>query len=478
MSNAAVQSVLWGSGTYLPEVEGSVTPNMDTFLGHISNSAYFSWLSEYDTPTGTKQSIGPGWFAGRTTITPSPSASTTTIQDSTVQAELGDQISAGHLPAPVLDATGRSNTVYALFFPNGTTVCSDSNCSGSQICAYHGSFAMTLAGHSRVIRYLVLPHPDAAIVQGCSSLVANTPLRILQSLISHELIETITDPDVNLVSPSGPQLSWYDPDNGEAGDICVYPPGDDPDRTNATITGTDGLRYVVQRIWSNARDACTVGSGSADRTPPHLIVNQPHHLFQRSARITTTYHATDSGGVANYDVEYRVASWNGSFSRYRTVATATRATTETLVGRQGHEYCVRIRARDNTGNLSPWSNDRCGVVPLDDRALRTAGPWRHTADPQAYDRTLSATRTKGASLVLRGVHAQRIALLVTTCRTCGRMAIYLNGVRWQVASTYSAVRHEQVFVLPPAFTLRTVTVTVRALTAHRDIIVDGLAIAA
>ena len=55
LSAVKVVHVLYGSGTYAPEVEGSY---LASFFAQVTNSAYVEWLSEYNTPRG--QSIGRG----------------------------------------------------------------------------------------------------------------------------------------------------------------------------------------------------------------------------------------------------------------------------------------------------------------------------------------------------------------------------------------------------------------------------------
>lgn len=476
VSNAAVVSVLWGgTGTYLAQVTGSVSPNMDTFFRHVTNSSYLSWLGEYDTTGGgTKQSIGLGSFAGRTAITPSLAARGTTVQDATIQTEVLSQINNGHLPAPTVDATGRPNTVYALFFPVGTTVCNNGNCSGTQFCAYHGSFTATLKGSVRNVRYMVLPHPDANIVNGCGNATADTAVKVLQSYTSHELIETITDPDVSLASSAAPPLAWYDLANGEIADICEGVADAD-----GTVTGTDAVSYVVQKEWSNALNKCIVDKALADTTAPALTATQPSRLFQLSTTVTATYHASDSGtGVASYDVQYRKAAWNGRFSEYTTLATGTRATTRSLTGRPGNEYCFRERARDGAGNTSAWSPDRCAVIPRDDRSLTTAtAGWRRLNSPSAYHRTMTKTTRKGAMLVIRAAQAHRLALIVTACRSCGRVAIYLDGVLWHTVSTAAPARRNRVILLPGTFSLRTATIALKNISRNRPVLIDGLALA-
>ncbi len=293
VSNAAVVSVLWGgAGSYLAQVTGSVSPNMDTFFAHVTDSSYLSWLSEYDTTAGgTNQSIGYGSFAGRTAITPSPAAGGATIGDSTIQTELLSQITSGHLPAPTLDAVGLPNTVYALFFPEGTTICDTGGCSGVQFCAYHSSFTASIQGQARNIRYMVLPHPDANIVGGCSSATAATAEKVLQSYTSHELVETITDPDVALATTTGPPLAWYDQTSGEIADICRGLADSD-----GPVTGTDGVAYVVQQEWSNALNQCIIDKGAVRPVPaPTLALTTDTPNLTAGRAVTLSGTVTRSG---------------------------------------------------------------------------------------------------------------------------------------------------------------------------------------
>jgi hypothetical protein len=48
----------------------------------------------------------------------------------------------------------------------------------------------------------------------------------------------------------GAPLAWYDPNNGEIGDICNAQQG--------SIVGGNGVTYTVQKEWSNAKGACIV----------------------------------------------------------------------------------------------------------------------------------------------------------------------------------------------------------------------------
>src|ERR1700731_731345 len=108
ISNVHVVQVLYGSGSYNSQVAGTATPSMGNFFSDLTgtNSGYTSLLTQYNPPAsgGTNQTIGNGTFDGLFQIVPSAGNNGSTIDDTQIQAEILAQISAGHLPAPILDA--------------------------------------------------------------------------------------------------------------------------------------------------------------------------------------------------------------------------------------------------------------------------------------------------------------------------------------------------------------------------------------
>ena len=252
VSNLQAVNVLYGSGSYQNFVAGTTSPNMGTFLGGSLNSGLMDWLGgEYNTvdPNGpkTNQNIGRGTYAGSHQITPASANNGSSIDDQRVQAELAAQIQAGALPPPAHDAAGNDNTEYILYFPAGKSICqSGGSCSmvAGGFCAYHGTIANV--GTYGEVYYTVMP--DFTNATGCGN--AGTDFANETSVLSHEFVETVTDAEVGLTSAIGPPLAWYDPTNGEIGDICNAEQG--------SITGADGLSYTVQAEFSNALNACIV----------------------------------------------------------------------------------------------------------------------------------------------------------------------------------------------------------------------------
>ena len=270
VSNMQVVQVLWGTGgtgsgtgQFLSQVHGTSTPSMATFYQQVLNSAYVDWLTEYNTDIidaggheGTNQAIGHGEFSTQVAITPSDHSNP--IDDNAIQTELVNQIMAGHVPMPTTDAAGNNNTYYAIFFPHGLVISQggSKSCASNGFCAYHGTI---VAGFPiGEIYYGVHPdmQPGSGCETGCGS--AATSFGDYTTVASHEMTETITDGEVGIANSNGPPLAWYDPNNGEIGDICVGQEG--------SILGGDGQTYDVQREFSNSAGGCIV-TASTTSTP-------------------------------------------------------------------------------------------------------------------------------------------------------------------------------------------------------------------
>lgn len=235
--NVKIVAVMWGSS-----VDSSVSSQVAGFFTAVNDSAYFDWLTEYNTAT---QTIGRGTFDSVKVIT--PSATGTSLSDTAVANELDAQITAGHLPAP--DA----NTMYMTYFPPGVVISQGGQSSCQAFCAYHNSFTHG----STAVYYGVVPDygPGSGCDQGCGS--NPTMFDNISSASTHEMIEAVTDADVG-----NNNIAWYDNSYGEIGDICA-----DPSIAGGSIDGQIA-GYTVQKEWSNSRNSCIVQDASVPTPTP------------------------------------------------------------------------------------------------------------------------------------------------------------------------------------------------------------------
>ena len=290
ISNAHVVEVLYGSGSYLPQVSSTAAPSIASFFSDLlgASSGYISLLTQYSTPAsgGTNQTIGNGVFDGLFQIVPSAANNGSTIDDSNIQAELLAQISAGHLPAPVLDPAGNINTLYMIYFPPGKTITlqGSSSCVAGGFCAYHSTTSNTL--NSKNILYGVMPDLQAG--SGCSSgCGASSVFGNYTSVTSHELSEAITDADVGIATTFAAPLAWMDMKNGEIGDICNAQQG------SYTANGT---AYTIQLEFSNAANNCVLPPAAPPAVDFRLSASPGSLGVTQGSSASSMITVTPSGG--------------------------------------------------------------------------------------------------------------------------------------------------------------------------------------
>lgn len=252
VSDVQVIQVLYGSGAYNPQVAGTSSPTMANFFADItgSGSGLSFLVSQYNTNIsgGTNQFFGNGTFGGRFQIVPSGANNGSVISDSQIQSELLSQISAGHLPAPILDFSGNPKTLYMIYFPPGKTITQGSwtSCVPGGFCAYHGTTSNLFSG--KHVLYGVMPDMQAGsgCAVGCGT---STTFGNYTSVTSHELVETMTDADVGIATSIAFPLAWYDPNFGEIGDIC---------NQQQASYAANGTTYTIQLEFSNLANNCVL----------------------------------------------------------------------------------------------------------------------------------------------------------------------------------------------------------------------------
>src|SRR5579864_800260 len=268
ISNIHVVIVFWGTN-----VDPVVTTpgTIDQFFADITNSRYYDLLTEYSTlgvtGSGTpvassNQTIGRGQFDATVTIIPSacPGTATCTLTDNQIQAELTNQLAAGHLPPPVKDAQGIIETFYMIYFPPGVHISLGGapSCAAGGFCAYHSNT-------SSLVPYGVLP--DFGPTSGCQAPHCGngTEFQNITAVTSHEMSEAVTDAQVGSATVFGPPLAWYDhvpppgTDLAEIGDIC----GDQDVSVSA-----GGHTYTVQQEFSNLQNDCVSAPPVFNLSPP------------------------------------------------------------------------------------------------------------------------------------------------------------------------------------------------------------------
>jgi hypothetical protein len=185
-----------------------------------------------------------------------------------------------------------------------------------------------------------------------------------------------------------------------------------------------------------------------------------------------------ASAVATYDVRWRRAKWNASYGSWTRPGSWQRTpVVDVPLGmRKGWTYCVSVRARNRAGLTSKWTGASCLARALDDRRLHESSGWKSRNGKAYYAGSALVTRTRGASLTLPGANLKRVGLVATTCRTCGRVRVLVDGKKIKTVNLKaSRTRRQQVLMLP-AFGKERGTVTVQVRSNGRKVEVDGLVV--
>ena len=214
----------------------SATTILTDYANHIGGSAYYNINSSYyDVVSGVKNYVSDSVAFGGST---SDSGSLgTALSEADIETIAQAAISSHALP---LDPNG----VYFVLTAANVTV--GSFC--SSYCGWHSNSS------TNGIKYSFVGNPATQCPVGCEQYQSNTPngnpgADGMASVISHELAETVTDPDIN---------AWLDSSGNENGDLCAWTFG-----AQSSLPGgaqynvpLGSRKYLLQEIWAN------VGAGS------------------------------------------------------------------------------------------------------------------------------------------------------------------------------------------------------------------------
>ena len=253
MHSNTVYAIFWQpAGTSVSSAYKSI------ITGYLQNVANASGLATNVYSTSSQYTDGSGaaayatTYGGAVTATdPLPngcsySGATTCVSRAAEEAEISQVAAAqGWQFSPT--------TMFMIFLPQNVAQCASSgNCAYTQYCAYHTAYQD--AGSGNVVQYANIPYPEFS---GVPSFTCDSGIHpnndaagdAAVNLISHEHLETITDPLLD---------AWYDAAGYENGDKCAWNFGNSIGQTSysgyneAIGSGT----YYLQQEYDNSTSSC------------------------------------------------------------------------------------------------------------------------------------------------------------------------------------------------------------------------------
>jgi hypothetical protein len=208
----------------------TATSILTDLASSIGGSPYFNINTTY-TNGGSSSISNSVTYAGSTTDNYSAG---TSLSDAAIQGVVSSAITSGRLPKD-------TSAVYFVLTSADVTA-SSGFC--SQYCGWHTHG--TISGSD--IKYAFIGNPDRC-PSSCSvqttSPNGNAGADGMASIISHELEEAVTDPDLN---------AWYDTRGAENADKCAWTFGTEYTVANGSKANMQlgGRDFLIQQNWVNA----------------------------------------------------------------------------------------------------------------------------------------------------------------------------------------------------------------------------------
>jgi PKD repeat protein len=319
------------------------------------------------------------------------------LTDAQLQAELNTFLAANHLPSDLTHEyfLVTPPDVASCFEAAGITCSANADVGQSLFCAYHSTTTAS---------YIYSNIPDLAGVGGCDPFVTfcpnvscsynNGPADGVLSAVSHEHVESITDPQ--------PNSAWADWGNGvgeEIGDKCNNDALSDPSlvlQDNGLGTDTpynqtiNGSHYLIQREWSNQTNQCL------DSFSPNATTASASFTPSPGSGTTINFDAGASGatgGVAEYVWQFNDGAGGGQMG---TIETTSPTMSHAFPTPGNYTVALTMMAADGTSNGTARAVNVVPIAPTAAFAYLASSSLEGTA--KSFDATGSSENNPGGSV--------------------------------------------------------------------------------
>jgi len=241
---------------------------------------------------------------------------------------------------------------------------------------------------------------------------------------------------------------------------------------------SDGGIVIVGKHFNGSDVDFAVIRLIGDATAPTggRIIGVPRYSV--ATRRTVSWNMSDVGsGVMSYDVERAGAKHSaGSLGPWSVAVSGTPNAYASFKASPGSTSCFRVRGHDYAGNVGAYSPPACEAVPLDERSMKAGGSWTKLAGRSFYLRTAMSSTVGGSKLSVSAQY-RHLAVVVTTCRVCGKLGVYAGTTLLATVNLHTgSTRHERVIEVASAFPTQSGRIVLKQASPGKQVIVEGLAV--
>jgi Tol biopolymer transport system component len=270
--------------------------------------------------------------------------------------------------------------------------------------------------------------------------------------------------------------------NGASSAPSFEPDGDQvmfqSDARNLVAPDTNSATDVFAARWRPDTHAPLLANSTVavPATSSVWVLNTAANNFKPS------WSGWDPSGVASYTVDLARFFWNkaGVGTAYAHFYSDTGAQSGVFTASvPGTTYCLRVSAEtDGAHNSSSGAGPAtCRALPLVATQLSFGSNWTKENLAGAYGGTAYRTTTKGATMTRTFVAADRLALVATTCPTCGTADVYLGKTLLAHVNLASATT-QTATVIPLATwsSLHSGTLSLTVTSSGKPVVVQGVGV--
>ena len=364
MPSSTNSTVVWDPSNYTGTAfQGGYASGVNKFLQDVAADAgkatnSYSVTTQYNDAAGNTAAYAAHFGTSYTDTDPLPSNGCSSgaicLTDAQLQSELDSFLGSQ-------GATRDLTREYFLLTPPDVVTCFDST--GTQ-CSANATTGQAFCAYHSATSFLYANIPDMSGINGCDPFATfcpnvacsydNGPADGVLSAVSHETIESNTDPQ--------PNNAWTDWQScgagapmtcgGEIGDKCNDDAFSDPNvqlQDNGLGTDTpynetiNGTHYLIQREWSNQTTQCLDSFTSNGKTATAS--------FTQSAGAGTTVNfnagaSTATGGVAEYVWQFN----DGPQQQTTTIEATSPTISHTFAATGTYDVALTAMGSDGTSN--------------------------------------------------------------------------------------------------------------------------------
>ncbi len=205
--------------------------------------------------------------------------------------------------------------------------------------------------------------------------------------------------------------------------------------------------------WSTSR--CTELDGTGPKVTSASAGSRVQSI-EAKATVKFTYVATDTAGVASYEVAYKAAVDGKNYGSWITPS-SWKKRTSTSVPKEiplGGDTCFRVRATDKVGNVGAWSSEKCTAVAYGETDFKAIGATKDDREKLVFDYDTRALDDRVAVMVKAGgelqksnVTARQIGVWVIRGSSTGKLDVYIGKTKLARLSTSGS--RQKVLLLTP-----------------------------